>query len=127
MALYRYEQNLSPNDRYTAIVITLDSGKTLLLEKGLTYNLSATERNRASQHVQLVASTDPVAGTDKIIQLPVIGDLSDGDVPVWDDVIGAFIPGSVAGSGSGVTTEQGDDELNPDDYPDGTVWTEVVN
>lgn len=127
MALYRYEQNLSPNDRYTAIVITLDSGNTLQLEKGLTYDLSATERNRASQYVQLVASTDPVAGTDKIVQLSVIGDLSDGDVPVWSSAIGAFIPGSAGGSGNVVTTEQGAAELNPGNYSDGTVWVEVVN
>lgn len=35
--------------------------------------------------------------------LPVIGDLEDGDVPIWDSELGAFVPGTPSGGGGGGT------------------------
>lgn len=31
-------------------------------------------------------------------RLPVVGDLQDGDVPVWDSAQGAFVPGTAGGA-----------------------------
>jgi len=94
MALYRYQENLSSSDRYDQIAIMLDSGQTLLMRLGRTYNLTSSEYTRASQRVVLVPSSDTPFPVQPTISLPVIGTLVDGDIPIWSESKGAFVPGS---------------------------------
>jgi len=110
MAFYRYQSNLNPTDRFDSITIRLDSGSNIRLDKGQTYNLSATEYQRASQIIVLVSSSAPAVDAQKQITLPVIGDLNDGDVPVWDENLASFVPG-VGGGGGGVSQSYVDNAL----------------
>jgi len=101
MALYRYKENISPYERYGQITILLDSGQSLVMHQGGTYDLTNSERLRASKRIVLVPSSDPVAQEQPLQTLPVVGSLSDGDVPVWDEALGAFVPGTGGGGGGG--------------------------
>lgn len=107
MALYRYRENISPRDRFEQIEIPLDDGTATLLKLGGTYNLTYNEYLRASQSVVLVPSTDPISQRAKLIVLPVVGPLHTGDVPVWSEVLAAFIPG-IGGGGGGIFLETAD-------------------
>jgi len=110
MAFYKYQSNISPNDRFDSITIRLDSGTNLRLDKGQTYDLTANEYQRARQLIVLVPSSAPAADTQKQVSLPVIGDLNEGDVPIWSESLAAFIPGG-AGGGGGVSQSYVDTAL----------------
>jgi len=94
MALYRYKENISPYDRYEQLTILLDSGESLDMRMGRTYDLTDSERLRASKRIVLVPSSTPPSGEQPMVSLPVIGELVDGDIPIWDESLGAFVPGS---------------------------------
>lgn len=104
MALYTYQSNLLSTDRFDQLVILLDSGQALLLKKGETYDLSASELNRAASKVLMVPASGSAATPSKTIVLPIVGDLSNGDVPVWDTNVGSFVPGQSSTRRSGVWT-----------------------
>lgn len=99
---YLYTDNVSPQDRFERFTLQLDNGQSAILRKGSAYNLSATELARARMYIVLVSTSDPVADLERITSLPIIGSLTDGDVPVWDSALGAFVPGSGGGGGGGV-------------------------
>jgi hypothetical protein len=100
MPSYLYSQNVSARDRFTQIELQLDNGKVATLRQGNAYDLTATEVARARSFVTMVPSGSAPAPSG-VAYLPIRGDLSDGDVPVWDSSIGAFVPGAGGGSGGG--------------------------
>lgn len=98
---YVYVKNNSPRDRFQKIAIQMDNGETSVIEMGLAYDLTANEVARASRYVVLesgsVTSTEPIV----IARLPILGDPDEGEVPIWSESNGAFIPGIVSGGGGG--------------------------
>jgi hypothetical protein len=98
MPSYLYSQNVSARDRFTQIELQLDNGKVATLRQGNAYDLTATEVARARSFVTMVPSGSAPAPSG-VAYLPIRGDLSDGDVPVWDSSIGAFVPGAGGGGG----------------------------
>jgi hypothetical protein len=97
---YTYTGNISL-DRFDQLTLQLDNGSTALISRGHTYNLSPTELARARKYVVLVDSASVAEPLVVTARLPVVGDLSDGQVPVWDSSLGAFVPGSVGSGGGG--------------------------
>lgn len=120
---YLYANNVSPADRFDKLELQRDDGSTVVLQRGKRYDLTAGEVARASRFVALVSTVDP-ADSDPvgITELPVVGNMSDGQVPVWDASLGAFVPGD-AGAGSIIKTDTGD--TTPAAPPSG-IWIEVL-
>lgn len=117
MATYRYQQNNDPQARFTRISIDLDNGLTALLELGGTYDLTGNEVSRASQYIVLVSSSAAPATPLQKVELPVVGPLSDSDVPTWNSLLSAFVPtalgsggtvGDATGSAKGIVQLAGD-------------------
>lgn len=102
MPVYLYKENVSPRDRFENLELSLDTGETAIIRRGLSYSLTTNEYNRARSFVVL----DPVGGTPTsqptiIERLPIFGTPNDGDVPIWSSALGAFYTGTVPGGGGG--------------------------
>lgn len=117
MALYRYQANLNEGDRYSQIEIARDDGSAMVMEMGHTYDITTNELARARQRVVMVSSSSPATSPAKIVYLPLIGPVSDGDVPVWSEAQGAFVPGSGGGGGGGGSTSWEDPVTALGDLP----------
>jgi hypothetical protein len=97
-----YVSNISPSDRFTRLSFQLDDGATAVIRQGESYDLSATEVARASRYVVLAASGSPATEVPTVTaRLPVVGDLHDGDVPVWNAALAVFVPGAIGTGGGG--------------------------
>lgn len=105
MASYLYLDNVSPRDRFTRLELQLDDGKIAILKQGSVYELTANEAARAQRFVVLAASSGAVGPTE-LEYLPIRGILSEGDVPVWSESQGSFVPGSVPGLAPPLRFEQ---------------------
>jgi hypothetical protein len=112
MPAYTYVSNVSPRDRFDQLVLQMDNGSSASINKGGSYNLSATELERASRFVVM----QPAGATDStptvIVRLPVVGTPNDGDVPVWSSQLGAFVMSSSAGIRE-LTWDEGLDDYVP--------------
>jgi hypothetical protein len=97
---YLYASNVSPRDGFSQIDLQMDNGRKLTMRLGGVYDLSATELVRARRYIVLTSSSSPSIN-NSVQYLPVKGVLNDGDVPVWDESEGAFIPGTGGGGGGG--------------------------
>lgn len=101
---YRYENNVSPADRFDKLELQLDNGSTVVLQRGKSYDLTASELARASRFIVLTSTADPAdADPVGIAMLPVVGTISNGQVPIWNSSLGAFVPGTVSTGGGGGT------------------------
>jgi hypothetical protein len=101
---YLYASNIDPLDRRTQLEIQLDSGDSALLRMGHFYDLTAGELQRARRYIVLDASStgadeDPIG----IVYLPIRGNPTEGQVPVWNANEGVFAPGAGGGGGGGGT------------------------
>jgi hypothetical protein len=108
---YLYASNLDSLDRRSQLEIQLDNGTSAILRKGHFYELSSTELARARQYIVLTSSATP-ADEEPIglVYLPVKGNPTAGQVPVWDVNEGAFVPGDAptgGGGGGGGTADKG--------------------
>jgi hypothetical protein len=102
MAAFLYKDNVSPKDRFNKIELQLDSGSTAIIERGKSYELSATEITRVQRFIVLqpvsgIADSTPV----EIVRLPVVGTPEEGDIPVWSNAYGAFVVEPDPGGGGG--------------------------
>src|SRR3954451_16548460 len=102
MAAFLYKDNVSPKERFNKIELQLDNGSTAIIERGKSYELSATEITRVQRFIVLqpvsgIADSTPV----EIVRLPVVGTPEEGDVPVWRDAYGAFVVEPDPGGGGG--------------------------
>lgn len=99
---YYYAGNLDSFNRLDQIEIQLDNGDTAILRKGHYYDLTAGELARARQYITLTSSTVPADERPVgVYRLMVKGNPDDGDIPVWEDTEGAFIPQVVSGVSGG--------------------------
>jgi hypothetical protein len=89
---YVYASNLDPQNSFDQIEIQLDSGDTAILRQGHSYDLTAGELRRARAYIVLVASSDPAEEPIGVVQLPIKGNPTDGQIPQWDATEGAFRP-----------------------------------
>src|SRR4051812_15372628 len=97
---YLYHSNLSPFDRFNKLTFRLDSGDTVIIQRGFYYDLTAGEVARASQYVFLVNSTSPANAVPlAVVELPVEGNPNNGDVPIWNSALSVFVPGPMTGGG----------------------------
>lgn len=106
MSAYLYANNVSPRDRFQQVTINLDNGSAATIRRGSVYDLSATEAARARQYVVLVPSAGASQPLQRVSYLPVVGNIAEGQVPLWDESLGAFVPGDVtggSGGGGGIT------------------------
>ena len=101
MASYLYADNVSPKDRFEQLQLQFDSGSIAIIKRGFIYNLTNAEASRARRFVVLIPSNAIPVPAVEVGRLPIIGDLEDGDVPVWDSNLGAFVPGTPSGGGGG--------------------------
>jgi hypothetical protein len=128
MAFYTYVSNVSPSDGFDRIDIPLDNGQKTTIRRGSSYDLTATEFARARKYVVMVSSSAGVAPV-AVSYLPIKGDLSDGQVPVWDSSEGAFVPGAGGGGGGGgdsnTRTLTWDDDTDAFDHPEWWADTSV--
>jgi hypothetical protein len=98
---YLYKANLSPRDRFNELEFQRDDGSTATIVKGRIYDLTAGEVNRIGAYVELQFTSSPAsAEPEGIYQLPVKGTPANGQVPVWNALQGAFVPGSAGSGGS---------------------------
>lgn len=99
---YLYKENVSQRDSFTQIEFQLDSGVTASITKGYRYDLTSSELDRLRPYVVLEYSALPATATPEgIYRIPVKGFPSAGDVPIWDEVQGAFVAGSISSIGNG--------------------------
>jgi hypothetical protein len=98
---YVYVANISLRDRFDRVQLQLDNGSSAIIVQGSAYNLSATELERARRFVVMLDSTNVPVQPIVTERLPVVGTLSDGQVPIWDSSLAAFVPGTVSGGGGG--------------------------
>ena len=101
---YLYASNIDPLDRRTQLEIQLDNGTTAVLRMGHFYELTAGELARARRYIVLTASTtSPDEEPIGIVYLPIKGNPTAGEVPVWEANEGVFVPGAGGGGGGGGT------------------------
>jgi hypothetical protein len=91
--IFRYADNVSKEDRFDQINLTLDNGQVATLARGKSYDLTANELFRASKHIVLVPDTGvPAESASKLSYLPIVGTMTEGDAPVWSASQSAFVP-----------------------------------
>lgn len=124
---YTYTENVSPRDRFEKIEIQLDNGNSAVIKKGLTYNLTAAEASRASRYAVMTFTPGaPPMRAPIVVELPVVGDPQEGEVPIWRASLGAFIPG-VPTSSNLIFTDPGESIPPTSGQSEGTLWIEVLD
>lgn len=94
---YLYQSARSRVGEFTQIEIQRDDGTAMLLRQGKTYDLSSTEAERANRYIVLVSVSTPVDDTPVgVTYLPIRGTPAAGQVPIWDQTSGVFVPGDIA-------------------------------
>jgi hypothetical protein len=103
MASYLYASNVSPRDSFNRIDLQRDDGTKLTLRRGGAYDLTSNELARARRYIVLTSTSNVTTDVPSVQYLPVKGVLSNGDVPVWSESEGAFVPGVGGGGGNSQT------------------------
>jgi hypothetical protein len=101
MASYLYASNVSQHDRFDQIQMLFDNGSVGIIRKGRIYDFTSAELSRALRYVVLIPSNAIPVEPIEVGQLPIVGNLADGDVLVWDAQLGAFVPSPASGGGGG--------------------------
>jgi hypothetical protein len=120
MAFYTYVSNVSPSDGFDRIDIPLDNGQKTTIRRGNSYDLTATEVARARKYV-VMSPSQGGASPEAVSYLPIKGNMTDGQVPVWSTTEGAFVPGVGGGGGTGdgnTRTLLWDSDTNNYDHPE---------
>lgn len=93
---YTYLRNTDPSNRFDQIEFMRDDGTTAEVIMGLRYNLSPTELARLIPHIVLEYSALPASGEPiGIYRIPIKGNPDEGQVPVWREVDGVFVPQNI--------------------------------
>jgi hypothetical protein len=95
MPAYLYATNVSPRDRFEQLEIQMDNGSTAVINRGSAYSLSANEVVRARRFVVLLDAATVTATPRVVTSLPVVGNFSNGDVPVWSKSLASFVAGGI--------------------------------
>jgi hypothetical protein len=101
---YTYLRNTAPG-RFEQIEFQRDDGSTAMLLMGLRYDLSPTEISRVSPFIVLEFSPLPASAEPAgVYRIPVRGDPDEGQVPVWRETQGAFVPEALAVAAAGASS-----------------------